>query len=234
MQRARAVAHGVEVPLLPVLELMRTTLGVGDTDDPTIARERIAQSLEALDAAFRVDLPLLFDFLGVSDPERPAPKIDPEARQRQLLSLVRRFVYARSRIQTAVIVIEDLHWLDDASAVFLTELVRATAGTRTLLVLTYRPDYAAETLRGSHCEQLALRPLTQVAVRELLGSLLGRDRSLDRISDLIAARAVGNPFFCEELVQALTESGTWLVSVAPTAWRKRSRTSCCRRRCRRR
>ena len=64
------------------------------------ARERIGESLEALDASFKEDLPLVFDFLGVGDPERPAPKIDPEARQRQLLSIVRRFVQARSRVQT--------------------------------------------------------------------------------------------------------------------------------------
>ena len=207
VQRARALAHGRDVPLLPVLELMRSTLGVGDTDEAAVARERIAESLQALDASFQEDLPLLFDFLGVADPEHPAPKIEPEARQCRLLSLVRRMVHARSRVQTAVILIEDLHWLDDASTVFLAEFVRACVGTRTLLILTYRPEYAAEVLRGSHCEQLALRPLARSAVGELLRSLLGDDRSLDGLSDLIAARAVGNPFFCEELVAALAESG---------------------------
>jgi class 3 adenylate cyclase/tetratricopeptide (TPR) repeat protein len=207
VQRARAVAHGREIPLLPVLELMRTTLGVADSDEPVIARRRIAESLEALDQSFQEALPLLFDFLGVGDPEHRAPKMDPEARQRQLLSIVRRFVQARSRIQTAVTLVEDLHWLDDASGVFLADFVRAIAGTRTLLILTYRPEYAAEILRGSHCEQLALRPLSQKAVGELLGSLLGDDRSLDGLAELIAQRAVGNPFFCEELVAALAESG---------------------------
>ena len=207
VQRTRAVAHGREVPLLPVLELMRTTLGVADTDDPATARGRITESLQVLDQSLQQDLPLLFDFLGVGDPERPAPKIDPEARRRQLLSLVRRFVHARSRVETTVVLVEDLHWLDDASGVFLAELARASTGTRTLLLLTYRPEYGAEVVRGSHSEQLALRPLAQGAVGELLESLLGEDRSLDGLTDLIAARAVGNPFFCEELVAALAESG---------------------------
>jgi class 3 adenylate cyclase/tetratricopeptide (TPR) repeat protein len=205
-QRARAVAHGREIPLLPVLELMRATLGIDASDDPEVARTRIAASLDVLDASFHGDLPLLFDFLGVPDFERPADKVDPEARQRQLLALVRRMTHARSRIEPAVILIEDLHWLDDSSGVFLEELVRASAGTRTLLVFTYRPDYSAEILRGSHCEQLALRPLPRSAVGELLGSLLGGDRSLDGLSELVGARAGGNPFFCEEIVQALAES----------------------------
>jgi class 3 adenylate cyclase/tetratricopeptide (TPR) repeat protein len=207
MQRARAVAHGRNVPLVPILELMRTTLGVGEADPPALARGRIAESLQALDDSFQEDLPLLFDFLGVPDPGRPTPKMDPQARQRQLLSLVGRFVHARSRMQVTVTLIEDLHWLDDASSVFLAELVRASAGTRTLLVLTYRSEYAAEVLSGSHCEQFVLRPLGQGAVGELLGSLLGEDRSLDGLSDLIGERAGGNPFFCEELVAALAENG---------------------------
>jgi adenylate cyclase len=116
-------------------------------------------------------------------------------------------MHARSRIEPAVALFEDLHWLDDASGAFLEELVRGCAGTRTLLILTYRPEYSGESLRGSHCEQLALRPLPKSAAGELLGSLLGEDCSLDGLADLIAARAVGNPFFCEELVQALAESG---------------------------
>jgi class 3 adenylate cyclase/tetratricopeptide (TPR) repeat protein len=207
VQRARALAHGREIPLLPVLELMRATLGVIDADEPEIARTRITASADALDASLHDDLPLLFDFLGVPDPERPAHKVDPEARQRQLLSLVRRMMHARSRIEPALVLLEDLHWLDDASGAFLEELVRACAGTRTLLILTYRPEYAAEILRGSHCEQLALRPLGKSAVGALLESLLGDDRSLDGLADLIAARAVGNPFFCEELVAALADSG---------------------------
>lgn len=207
VERVRAVAHGREVPLLPVLELMRTTLGVSDADDPSLTRDRIERRLTALDVSFQADLPLVFDFLGVPDSERPAPKLDPEARQRQLIALVRRFVHARSAVETAVTVLEDVHWLDDASTPFLAELVRAAAGARLLLVLTYRPEYGAQVLRGSHCEQVALRPLARPAVKELLKGLLGDDGSLDGLSEMIAARAVGNPFFCEELVAALAESG---------------------------
>jgi tetratricopeptide (TPR) repeat protein len=207
VERARAVAHRRDVPLLPLLELMRTTLGVSDRDQPAVARERIAHALKALDPSFEADLPLLFDFLGVADPGHPPLKLEPDARQRQLLNLVHRFVHARSAVQTAVTVLEDVHWLDDASSRFLAELVRAAAGARLLLVLTYRPEYRGEELRGSHCEQLALRPLARPAIDELLRSLLGDDASLDGLSELIAARAVGNPFFCEELVAALAESG---------------------------
>ena len=65
------VAHGRYVPFLPMLALYRDYFGIGELDAPEIARERIETTMLALDPAFAPDLPLLFEFLGVPDPERP-------------------------------------------------------------------------------------------------------------------------------------------------------------------
>ena len=113
------VAHGRYVPFLPVLALYRDYFGIGERDAPEVARERIESTMLALDPAFADDLPLLFEFLGVPDPERPLAPLDPEARQRRLLDVLTRAVKARSRHEAAVLVVEDLHWIDDASAAFL-------------------------------------------------------------------------------------------------------------------
>lgn len=53
VQRTQAVAHGREVPLLPILELFRVAIGVGESDDAATARQRIAESLRALDGILR-------------------------------------------------------------------------------------------------------------------------------------------------------------------------------------
>ncbi len=64
--------------------------------------------------------------------------------------------------------IEDLHWIDDASAAFLEALVAAIPGTRTLLVSTSRPEYdAAWTDARPHAE-IALEPLQDDPTGELL------------------------------------------------------------------
>jgi len=207
VQRGRAVAHGRETPLLPVLDLMRASLGVGEIDDSSIARQHITSQLTALDSALEDDLPLLLEFLGLRDPERPAPRIDPEARQRRLLALIGHWVRARSRVEPWLILIEDLHWLDEASGVFLAELVRATANSRTLLVLTYRPEYGGVGLRASHCRQIIVPRLDNSTTERLAISLLGDHPSLDGLWSLVVERAAGNPFFVEELVQALRETG---------------------------
>ena len=82
------VAHGKSVPLLPILRLFRAFFGITEQDSDATARERIAGRLLLLDERFREMLPLMFDFLGVPDPDNPAPRLDPEVRQRQLFAIV--------------------------------------------------------------------------------------------------------------------------------------------------
>jgi class 3 adenylate cyclase/tetratricopeptide (TPR) repeat protein len=201
-------AHTKSVPLLPVLELMRAYFDIGEQDSDQTARERIAGKLLLLDKSFDNDLPLLFDFLAVPDPERPPTRMDPEARQRQLLGLTKRLIHVQSAREPGVFVFEDLHWLDPASEVFLANQVEAVQGTRSLVVLNFRPEYNAPWMSRSYYRQIALAPLGAEAIEELLAELLGSDPSLDGLAELIRDRTQGNPFFIEELVQSLVEAGS--------------------------
>jgi class 3 adenylate cyclase/tetratricopeptide (TPR) repeat protein len=199
------VAHGKRIPLLPVLEMMRGYFGIEDDDSDRQARDKIAGRLLLLDDEFKDLLPVLFDFLGVADPDRPAPA-NPEARHRQLIVAVRRLIQTAGRQRQAVILIEDLHWLDAGSDLFLENLIGALPGTQTLVVVNFRPEYQAEWMRKSYYQQLPLLPLGPEAIGELLTDLLGPDPSLDGLAELIQLRTGGNPFYIEEVVQSLVDS----------------------------
>jgi adenylate cyclase len=201
------VAHGKNIPLLPILELFRAYYGITSEDDDRRAREKIAGRMVLLDLGFADALPLLFDFLGVPDPQRPAPRLDPEARQRQVLTVMRKVIQSISEEQPTVTLIEDLHWLDDASGEFLAHMVDARAGSRNLLVLNFRPEYRADWMQKSWYRQIPLTPLGKEAIAELLADLLGGDPSIAALVGPIHARTGGNPFFTEEVVQTLIESG---------------------------
>jgi class 3 adenylate cyclase/tetratricopeptide (TPR) repeat protein len=205
---AHGVAHGKRVPWLVVLELMRDYFDIGEQDADQAARDQVAGKVLSLDESLRDALPLLFEFLGVPDPERPAPRMDPEARQRQIFATVRRLIHARGRREPALIMIEDLQWLDGSSEAFLENMVEALPGTRTLLLVNFRPEYHAGWMQKSYYQQLPLAPLGEGAVEELLQDLLGPDPSLDGLSQLIAERTGGNPFFIEEVVKDLVDKGS--------------------------
>ncbi len=200
------VAHGKAIPFIPILRLFRSFFGINDEDSDVTARERIAGRVLLLDERLREGLPLLFDFMGVPDPENPVPRIDPEARQRQLFEIVRRVVQARGQKETQVTLLEDLHWFDAGSAAFLEPLIEAATGRRLVLV-NFRPEYQARWTGKSYYHQLSLGPLGSDAIREMVDALLGNDPSTIGLAAAIYARTGGNPFFAEEVVQNLIESG---------------------------
>jgi len=75
------------------------------------------------------------------------------------------------------------------------------------VLLNFRPEYHAEWMQRSYYQQLPLLPLSPESTAELLGDLLGHDPSLQRLRTLIQERTGGNPFFIEEIVQSLVETG---------------------------
>ena len=202
-----APPHGKMIPLLPWIDLYRNYFGITEQDDDETARDKIAGRTLRLDESLAESLPILFDFLGVPDPARASPPMDPEARQRQLVELAQRLARAQSRREPAVQLFEDLHWMDGASEAFLAAMVDVLPETRTLLVVTFRPEYRAPWMESACYQQLSLLPLGPAAIAELLDSLLGRDPSLAGLAERIRERAGGNPFFTEEVVQSLFEAG---------------------------
>src|SRR5262249_10233326 len=151
----------------------RTFFGITEQDSDATARERIAGRLLLLDERLRESLPLMFDFMGVPDPEQPPPRLDPEARQRQMFDVVRRVIQARGHRETSVTLLEDLHWFDGGSEAFLEPLFDAARGARWLIVVNFRPEYHAAWMSKSYYHQLPLAPLGPDAIRELLDALLG-------------------------------------------------------------
>ena len=72
---AHALPHGKTLPLLPILELTRGYFGITERNTARACRDKIAGRMVLLDPRLGEALPLMFDFLGVPDPERPAPPL---------------------------------------------------------------------------------------------------------------------------------------------------------------
>jgi class 3 adenylate cyclase/tetratricopeptide (TPR) repeat protein len=202
---ARALLYGHATPLQPVLEFLRLFFRIAPADDAAVARRRILQHLSTIGPTFEADLPLLYEFLGVSDAEGPTSRLSPKARHTRLLDIVRHMI-RQSGAATSVIIVEDLHWLDEASEDFVSTLVDAVAGTRTLLVLNYRPSYAAAWMNWSYYQQLSLPELSPTETNALVSELIGDRSELLDIRRRVAERSGGNPFFAEELVRSLVEN----------------------------
>jgi hypothetical protein len=135
--------------------LFRAFFRITEQDGDEAAREKIAGRMLLLDEALRDGLPLVFDFLGVRDPDQAVPSIDPDARKAKLLASVRHLVQARSASEPLLIFVDDAHWIDSGSDEFLAQVVEAAGGARALVLVNFRPEYHAEWTAKSYYRQVS-------------------------------------------------------------------------------
>ncbi|MCB1749392.1 MAG: hypothetical protein KDK06_19625, partial [Gammaproteobacteria bacterium] len=197
--------HGRNIPFLPILELLRSYFDVRGDDSPEQARRKVAGTLALLDDSLREALPVLFDFMGIAETDEGEAQTD---RQQRLVALVHGLFRAHTaRDRPGLVVIDDLHWIDSGSDALLAQVVAAAAGSRSLVLLNFRPEYSAPWMRSAHYQQLPLVPLGEHELRELVAHLLGPEPALAELAGRIVAWTGGNPFYTEEVVQNLVETG---------------------------
>ncbi len=199
-------SHGRTTPLAFQLSGMRSYLGVLEQDSAETARAKISARMSewGLDA----DLPFLFEFLGIALPGAPDLGLNAESRQRAFLELVSHINERNfDGDEVEVGLMEDMHWIDPASEAIYLGTTRLDMNLPVINVLTFRPEYRPPQAGWPNYEELRLRPLTEESTAELLTSLLGPNASGCGLETLVGARAAGNPFFVEEIVQSLAESG---------------------------
>lgn len=131
----------------------------------------------------------------------------PEAVKHRTFETLHGLVSTSATHRPLVLAIEDLHWADATSIECLTFLLESLAGSRVLLVCTYRPDFASLWSGRSYHSVITLPPLAPPEGHQMLTALLGTTHIQDELAALVLDKADGVPFFLEELVQTLRETG---------------------------
>jgi predicted ATPase len=204
---AYSVSHGKASAWLPVLELLRGYFGIQDADDPATRRAKVRGALAVRDPALSEVLPYLLRLLGIQEGADPLAQMDPQIRRRRTLEAIKRIILRESLEHALAVIFEDLHWIDAETQALLDLLADAVAGARLLLLVNYRPEYRHEWSGKGHYLQLRLDPLGGENAASMLAALLGGGVELEALKRLIINRTEGNPFFIEEMVQALFDEG---------------------------
>jgi adenylate cyclase len=195
-------SHTADVPFSAFSELMRAMFGVDGIGDDATARDLLRARLPDIDDA---DRRLLEDALEIGDAAVPMPDVGAEARRRRLTALVDGAVTACSA--SSVYVIEDAHWIDPVSEAVLADLLPTLTRSRSLVLVTYRPEYEGALSGHPGAQTIALSPLDDEQTAQLVTGLLGRDASIRGLAGQIAERSAGNPFFAQEIVRDLADRG---------------------------
>ena len=160
-----------------------------------------------LDEALQGTLPPLLALLDALPEDSPFRQLEPPQRRQHTLAALKRLLLRESQEQPLLLVFEDLHWIDGETQALLDSLVESLPTARLLLLVNYRPEYQHGWGSKTYYVQLQLDPLPPASVDAFLHALLGDDPSLAPLKPLLIARTEGNPFFLEESVRTLVETG---------------------------
>jgi class 3 adenylate cyclase/tetratricopeptide (TPR) repeat protein len=212
-----SVSYGKAMPYFPVIDLLKRYAHVEEHDDLCTIRAKVTGQVVTLDAALQDTGPALLSLLDALPDDSPFLQLDPPQRRQRTLSALKRVLLCESQVQPVLLVFEDLHWIDSETQALLDSLVESLPTARLLLLVNYRPEHQHGWGSKTYYTQLRLEPLPPASADELLQVLLGHDPSLASLTGLLIARTEGNPFFLEESVRTLVETGV-LVG-APGAYR---------------
>src|SRR5262249_23272853 len=160
-----------------------------------------------LDATLQETLPALLALLEALPEASPFLPLDPSQRRQCTLAALQRLLLRDSQVQPLLLVFEDLHWIDSETQALLDGLVERLPTAQLLLLVNYRPEYQHSWGNKTYYTQLRLDPLPPASAAEVLQALLGDDPSLVPLKQFLITRTEGNPFFLEESVRTLVETG---------------------------
>ena len=228
-----SVSYGKATSWLPVIDLLKNYCRIGPRDDARAVRERVTGKLLTLDRTMEPLLPAFLSLLDVPVDDESWRALDPLNRRRNTLDALKRLLLRESREQPLLLAFEDLHWIDSETQALLDGLVEALPTSRILLLVNYRPEYAHGWASKSYYTQIRVTPFGSENAAALLDALLGvtptaagagpasamapvsgdrtndapQPTSLEALKGLLIQRTEGNPFFLEESVRTLIETG---------------------------
>ena len=202
-----SVSHGKASAYLPLIELLKSYFKITPEDDARVRREKIGGKILMLDRSLEDTLPYFFTMLEVAESDDPLARMDAEIRRRRTLDAIKRLMLRESLHQPLLVIFEDLHWLDDGSRALLNVLAESIGTARIMMLVNYRPEFSHNWGNKTYYTQLRLDPLSRESGEEMLQALLGASPEFVPLKRLIMEKTEGNPFFMEEIVQALFEQG---------------------------
>ncbi len=197
--RARCLSHETATPYGLLADVMRRAFRIQQGDSEESARAVLRGIFAQLgETADDVAAGIFLEVLGHGS----RTSREPEVKRRILVSVLRRFIRQSPAQEPLLLVAEDAHWMDSASAAVLREVGEAVGSVTCLLVTTSREPAAPWP-----AEIVALQPLDEVSAETLLDRAAGAP--LDpKLRSLVLERTGGNPFFIGEVVRNLATQKT--------------------------
>ncbi len=205
-----AYAYSQNIPYFPLIDLLNRIFEIEEADPPEKIRERIESGIAHLLGKKDDVIAYLGSLYAISYPE--AEDVSPEFWKSRLQDSVQTILSALARKTPTVFCLEDLHWADPSFVELLRNALTQVPNPA-IVICVYRPTF---NLFTSHqldglaqiYNEFRLKDLSSSETQDMLESLLKTDTIPSDLRRFVQHKAEGNPFYLEELVNSLIESGT--------------------------
>ncbi|HEY7040653.1 MAG TPA: adenylate/guanylate cyclase domain-containing protein [Methylomirabilota bacterium] len=201
------LSFGRAMPFHPLVDLLRRQLDIEEGDTEAAIAAKVERGLAAISPELAPAQPYLRALLSIDSGHPEVRAMTPAQRRAETFEALRALLVRQAERRPQVVVIEDLHWIDGVSEQFLTSLTESVPALRALLVFTYRPGYASPFGERSYFTRVVPAALSREESGRIAQAVLAAEVLPDELRALIADKAEGNPFYVEELVRSLEETG---------------------------
>jgi class 3 adenylate cyclase len=200
--------YGGAMPYLPLLDILRSFLGIKEGEPEFVIRSRMKERILGLDENLKDLIPPFQELLSLKVDDEAYSRLEPKEKREKTFEAFRDLLIRSTRDRPLVLTVEDLQWIDQTSEQFLDYMIGWLPRTRILLLLLYRPEYVHQWGSKSYYNMIGVGHLSANSSSELVGAILEGGEVVPELKDLILNRAAGNPLFMEELTQSLLQNGS--------------------------
>lgn len=212
-------AHQQGTPFAWLAQITRDLFGIDPADVPQSADRKLRNVLTnlGLQERDREECRACFaEVLGLESPPDEAFSPEPEVRRGHLIHYLKGLLAHQASQRPLILVMEDAHWVDETSLEIIRQCVSDLGDTPILLITVYRPEHTFGWEDRPYHRHLSLRRLTSEQSEMMLNDLLDEKMLPWRARAAILEKTEGNPFFLEETVTSLQETG--VLVAAEKSW----------------
>ncbi len=206
-RQGRCLPYGEGISFWALGEIVKGQAGIRESDDASTAAEKLQIALQAI-----CDDPDDRTWMATQLSPLVGAESDAETGDRaEAFAAWRRFLEDLAANQPLVMVIEDLHWVDDSFIEFLEDLMVWSSDTPIMVVCTARPElYESHPAWGGgqrNSTTITLSPLSDEEIAQLIAAHLDRAVLPAETQQSLLERAEGNPLYAEEFIRMITDRG---------------------------
>jgi predicted ATPase len=192
--------------LYPIITQMERAAGFAHNDAAPAKLDKL-DAILAESFTPRQDAALFADMLSLTNDGRyPTLELMPQQRRQKTLEALTAQAEALSRSNPVLTIFEDAHWIDPTSLEALGRTVDRVRTLSVLLIVTYRPEFAAPWIGQPHVSALTLSRLTRHEIAAMIVRVTGNKPLPTNIREDIIERTDGIPLFIEEMTKAVLEA----------------------------